>query len=233
MQRQRVELEPAYVLHTRAFGDTSLLLEAFTARYGRVGLVAKGARAPKSKKRVLLQPLQPLLISWQGAGDLGTLTAVEASAAPLALTGEPLFCGWYANELLMRLLPRHDAHPQLFLAYAALLPRLAGDTEPGLRVFECALLDELGYGLGLDADLDPAQHYLYAAGQGLCPAPAGEAGCSGRALIALRDDALHDAGLLRQVRQLLRAVLRERLGGRPLETATLLRALRALPDGGG
>ena len=229
MQRQRVEFEPAYVLHARPFGDTSLLIEAFTAGHGRLGLVARGARAPKSKKRVLLQVLQPLLLSWRDGGELATLTAVEAASAPTLLAGEPLFCAWYANELLMRLLQRRDAHPQLFAAYACLLPRLANDAEAALRAFECVLLEELGYGLALPELLAATARYRYDPQQGFCdavPADAPSACYAGASLIALRDDALQAPQHYQDARRLLRAAIRPLLGERPLDSAQLLRALR-------
>ena len=229
MQRRRVELQPAYLLHARDFRDTSLLLEAFTPEFGRVGLVARGARGPRSKNRAHLQPLRPLLLSWTAAGELGTLTGVEARGVPAPLSGEPLFCAWYANELLMRLCAREDAHPVLFAAYVALLERLAADAEPALRAFERCLLEELGYGLRLPDDLDPDWHYRYDWEQGPLPAPAGDGEAyAGASLIALRDDRLGDLASRRDARRLLRQALQRQLGGRPLETARLLRELRGL-----
>lgn len=232
MPRQRIELEPAYVLHARPYSDTSLLLEVFTAHHGRIALIAKGARAPKSRKRVLLQVLQPLLLSWIESGELGTLTGVEAAAPAIGLQGDALFCAWYSNELLVRLLTRHDPHTTLFAVYAALLARLGGDAEAALRHFECQLLDELGYGFPQDCDVDLASRYVFEPGVGLRPAMPDEAwDCTGRTLIALRQDQLDDPVLRVEARRLLRRALAERLGGRPLETATLLRSLRALDDG--
>lgn len=229
MPRQRIELEPAYVLHARPYSDTSLLLEIFTAHHGRVALIAKGARAPKSRKRVLLQVLQPLLISWVESGELGTLTAVEAASPPVALQGDALFCAWYANELLVKLLTRHDPHTRLFAAYTALLARLGEDSEAALRHFECQLLDELGYGLPLDRDIAPESRHVFEPGMGLRPAAPDEpCDCTGRTLIALRQDRLDEPALKAEARQLLRRAIAERLGGRALETAALLKSLRAL-----
>lgn len=236
MQRQRIEHEPAYVLHARPFGDTSLLLEVLTAQHGRIGLIAKGARAPKSRKRVLLQVLQPLLLSWRDSGDLGTLTAVEAAATATPLTGEPLFCAWYANELLMKLLPRHGQHPLLFVAYAHLLLRLATDAEAALRVFERALLDELGAGLALPDLIDTAATYRYHPQQGFRFASAHDSPSErygGASLIALRDDALQSPLDYQSARRLLRAALSPLLNGRVLDSAKLLRALRGLDGGAG
>lgn len=234
MQRQRIDHEPAYVLHARPFGDTSLLLEVFTAHHGRIGLIAKGARAPKSKKRALLQMLQPLLLSWRDSGELGTLTAVEAVSQPVSLTGEPLFCAWYANELLIKLCSRHDPHPELFAAYAGLLLRLEHDAEAALRAYERVLLDALGYGLALEDGLDAEGDYAFDAAQGLRPAAARIAqqdGFAGASLIALRDDALHTPQQYLDARRLLRLALAPLLNGRVLDSAKLLRELRGLERG--
>lgn len=231
MQRQRVDLAPAYVLHARPFGDTSLLLEVFTASHGRVGLIAKGARAPKSRKRVLLQVLQPLLISWRESGELGTLTAVEAAAGAVTLSGEPLFCAWYANEILIRLCTRQQPHPQLFSAYARLLLRLGDDAEAALRAFEMALLEELGYGLQMPDPLATEASYCFEPGTGFRLAVPGDdrdAVFTGAALRHLEQDQLELPEHYREARRLLRMALRPLLGQKPLESASLLRALREL-----
>lgn len=227
--RERIELEAAYVLHTRAFGDTSLIVEVLTANHGKLGLIAKGARSPKSRKRALLQVLQPLLLSWRDSGELGTLVAVEAASAPTLLEGETLFCAWYANELLMKLLQRHDAHPGLFAAYAQLLSRLATDKEAALRAFEQVLLDQLGYGLAFPDHIDAAAPYYYDTHQGFRPASDGDAPAdcyAGRGLIALQHDALQLPADYQTARRLCRAALRPLLAGRVLDSARLLRALR-------
>lgn len=221
-----VQLEPAYLLAVRPYGDSSLLLEAFTAAQGRVGLVARGARAPRSRLRGVLQPFAPLLLSWRAAGELGTLTGAEAQAPPVVLSGERVFFGWYLNELIMRLLQRQDAHPHLHAIYAALLPELAGSdvqAEIALRLFEKHLLADIGYGLHLDADLDAGMRYRYDWERG----PVADAqGYAGSSLIALRDDRLDDDASRRDARQLLREAIRRQLGGRELQTAALLRQMR-------
>lgn len=229
--RQRIELQAAYVLHTRAFGDTSLIVEALTPNHGRLGLIAKGARAPKSRKRVLLQPLQPLLLSWRESGELATLTAIEAAAAPEQMHGEALFCAWYANELLLKLAPRHEPHPVLFAAYSTLLPQLPVDAEPALRRFEQVLLAETGYALELPETLSAQQRYRYDWQQGPEVLRAGEAepdSYAGSSLMALRDGVFTTAEQRHDARRLMRAALQRQLGGRPLQTAQLLRDLHGL-----
>lgn len=226
---QTIQLEPAYLLAVRPYSDTSLLLEAFTPEHGRLGLVARGARGPKSKLRGILQSFAPLLLSWRSAGDLGTLTGAEAQAPPVPLAGERIFFGWYLNELLTRLLQRHDPHPKLYAVYATLLPELAGrdaQAQVALRLFEKRLLADVGYGLLLSDQIDAAERYRYDWDRGPLPDARGYAGSS---LIALRDERLDDDASRRDARHLLREAIRRQLGGRELQTAALLRQMRAKP----
>ena len=152
----RVNLQPAYVIHSRPYRDTSALLEVFTAEYGRISLVARGTRrqTKRGSKAALLQPFIPLLLSFSGRLELKSLIAAEPVKGMPALRGERLFSGLYVNELLVRLLHRNDAHPKLFAAYDFSLKALAGNARVDvvLREFEITLLDELGYGLNLGID---------------------------------------------------------------------------------
>ena len=119
----RILQQPACIIHHTDYSESSLLLELFTRDYGRVGVIAKGARRPKSGKRALLNPFSSLLLSWTGRGELGVLTQTEANGLPVVLSGEALYCGFYVNELLLRLLHRHDAHEALFEGYQNCLNR--------------------------------------------------------------------------------------------------------------
>ncbi len=143
----RVELQPAYILHTRPFRDTSLLLDCFSKSYGRMTLVAKGARSPKQRQRHLLQPFIPLLLSWQGKSDLKTLIAVESHGAAFDLKNNYLYSGFYINELLIYLLAQHDVATDIYEIYEQLLSELnqQGDLEVSLRIFEFSFLSLLGY----------------------------------------------------------------------------------------
>jgi DNA repair protein RecO (recombination protein O) len=228
MSRERISLEPAYVLARRPFRDTSLLIEAFTEHHGRVGLVARGVRGAKSAKSALLQPLRSLLVSWVESGELGTLTGVEANGVFIEFSGERLLSGWYLNELLSHLLQRHDPHPALFAEYADTLEALASQpVEIPLRTFELKLLAETGYGLNLPGVMEPQAHYVYDWISGPQPSTPGPGTFSGDSLIALRDGALSQVEHLRAARRLLREALRRQLGGRELKTPKLLRELRA------
>jgi len=147
MSRKRADHEPGFVLHTYAYKETSLIVEAFTRRFGRVALLARGARRPRSAMRGVLLAFHPLRLGWSGSGELATLMAAEWGGALQPLAGRGLMCGFYLNELLLRLLPREDAHEELFDAYAEALSRLsAGEVLSAvLRSFEKRLLAELGY----------------------------------------------------------------------------------------
>jgi DNA repair protein RecO (recombination protein O) len=232
----RVLLQPAFVLHRRPYRDTSLLLEVFGQDHGRLGLVARGAAAPRSRLKGLLQPFTPLLLSWSGAGDLATLTGAEEAGHPVPLPPNRVLAGLYANELLVRLLPRLDPHPGLFAAYESLLAELAAvpGEEPPLRRFEKRLLEDLGYGLTLDreagggAPIVAEEQYRYVLDRGPIMASRIEIGVpiTGRGLLALRDGILSDPTVLKEVKRLTRAALAEQLRGRVLKTRELYRVRR-------
>lgn len=232
----RVELQPAYILHHRPFRDTSVLLEVFSRDHGRVGLVARGARGPRSRLKAILQPFRPLLLSWQLRGELGTLTGAEI-AAPVAAPptgGDALLGLYYLNELLLRLTARLDPHRELFGVYSAGVESLVAGlpAAPALRRFEKRLLDTLGYGPNLEHDasgqaIDAASSYRYDPATGLAPCRPDAAGAlRGASLLALADDSLADARALTDARRLLRIALEVHLDGRPLKTRELLGRLR-------
>ena len=228
----RVDAEPLYVLHSRPWRETSALLECLTRSHGRIGLVARGLRRERSRfPRGLLQPLQPLVAAWVGAGELATLTSCEAAGAAHGLVSERLYSAVYLNEVVHRLTVRADPQPALFDAYAECLRRLArGDAEAWtLRRFERDLFAELGYALGLEHEADHAtalvagRDYAYHPDRGAVPwhDRAGGTRIGGTALIALGADRQPDPTSLAELRRLTRAVLRHLLGGGSLKAWTL------------
>ncbi|MGB5487438.1 MAG: DNA repair protein RecO [Lysobacterales bacterium] len=228
----RIQLEPAYILHSRSFRETSLIVEAFTREHGRIAVVARGVKSPRSRWRNVLQPFRPLLLSWNQKSDLGTLTAADQVASPPALQGQALFCGLYLNELLMRLLHRGDPHAEVFERYRHILSELASDAtpQPLLRVFEKHLLEATGYAMLLDreydsgADIQPQGWYDYQPLRGpvLCTGP-GENRVSGAALLALHAEILHTENLP-ELRMMMRSVIGYHLGGKPLASLSLFSA---------
>lgn len=228
----RVDAEPLYILHARPWRETSALLECLTRTHGRIGLVARGLRRERSRlPRGLLQPLQPLVAGWVGAGELATLTACEAAGAAHGLAGERLLSAVYLNEVVHRLTVRSDPQPDLFDAYAECLRRLAaGESEAWtLRRFERDLFAELGYALELVHEADHAtplvagRDYAYHPDRGALPWDdrTGAPRVGGAALIALGEDREPDPGSLMELRRLTRAVLRHLLGGGSLKAWTL------------
>lgn len=226
------QLEPAYILHSRPYRETSLILEAMTREQGRQALVARGARGSKSRWKNMLQPFRPLLLSWSQRGEMGTLTAADQVASPPPLVAEPLFCGIYANELLMRFLHRNDPHPGLFDHYRDLLAALAagGSPQAPLRLFEKHLLVASGFGLVLDREhpgggpVVAEAWYRYEPESGPVretrPDTDRDELVSGAALLALQSGEVEPAHQ-GELKRLMRRVIRHYLGDRPLKSQSL------------
>ena len=237
MSRSRVDGQPAYVLHSYPFRETSLIVEVFSRDHGRVALLARGARRPRSVLRGLLLAFQPLELGWAGKGEVPTLMKAEWQGGQPLLSGKALFFGYYLNELLLHLLPREDTHASLFAAYAAVLRRFADNLqEADLRRFERALLQELGYGLTLTHDaqgvvIDPDAHYAYEIERGpVRLARPGNSALSvrGKTLLDLADDALSDPATQAEAKQMMRALINHHTGGKRLETRKIFTELQEL-----
>lgn len=236
---RRVQLEPAYLLHHHPWRDSSRILEFLTRRHGRVSLFARAARRGGSALAAVLQPFGELLVSWSGRGEAGQLTAAERLAPSRPLAGDRLMSAFYANELLIRLLPRHDPHPALFAAYGRLLEGLhdpSAVTTRVLRLFEKRLLGELGWGLNLETDasggrpIEATRSYRYRIDGGAEPVDGVAEGSlvfSGASLLSLARDELGDTRSLADARRLLAAALEQCLDGRSLQTRRVLVAMRA------
>lgn len=232
---QRIDNEPAYVLHTHPWKETSLVVEAFTAGHGRVGLVARGARRAHAALRTRLLAFQPLGLSWAGKGGLKTLYGAEWQGGALQLSGRALICGFYVNELLLKLLPPADPHPGLYRCYERTLHALAAaeDPQPVLRRFELDLLSELGYAQTLDRTVagEPVRvdaRYGYVFGHGVVPDQGTEPACSGKALLDMAAGVYSDPRTLAESKQFMRVLINHYLGDRPLHTRQLLLDLQAL-----
>lgn len=236
----RINNEPGFVLHTYPFKETSVVAEVFTRGHGRVALIARGARRPASALRGLMQPFTPLLLSWFGKAELKTLHAAEWQGGLIAPQGRALMCGFYLNELLLRLLARGDAHERLYERYLDTLELLAGDCDTSdyeriLRRFEKDLLAEIGYGATFDVDaesgaaIEPDVRYVYQPERGALRA-VGQPGCpvSGQTLIDLAADRFERQATLVEAKALMRTLINHTLGAKPLYTRQLLRELTDL-----
>lgn len=228
----RIEGQPAFILHSRAYRETSLLLDCLTRDHGRVGLVARGVRRERTRiPRALLQPLTPVQLGWSGRGELATLCQVDAVAAGFDLQGDALLCALYLNELVLRLVPRADPHPPLFASYLETLARLArGELFAWtLRRFERDLLAQLGYGLVLDAQadgapIDPEAMYAYRNEHGVVPWRDTRDGTrvQGSGLLALAQDREPVPSDLPALKRLMRAAIAHHLGGGELRAWSML-----------
>jgi DNA repair protein RecO (recombination protein O) len=237
---RRVEDEPAFVLHTRPYRETSAIVEAWTAHHGRVALVARGAKRARSELRGTLQAFQPLTLGWMGTRELKTLTRAEWRGGMALPTGSALLCAFYLNELLLKLLPREDPHPRLFAGYADALATLAagGEQAPLLRGFELALLEALGYALDLAhevdgrAPIDATARYHFAIERGAfrLPARTDLPGMivHGSTLVALATGRFADAATAGEAKRLMRVVLDHHLEARRLFSRRIVQDLQAL-----
>jgi DNA repair protein RecO (recombination protein O) len=232
--------DQAYVLHSRAYRNTSLIVDVLTREYGRLSLVAKGAKRGSAPLAGRLQPYLPLFLEWGGQGELQTLYKAEAdSRSYQSLSGDALYHGFYLNELLLRLLHRHDPHPALFDDYAQCLHDLvrAEHKDISLRYFELHLLESLGYAMNLtldvhtETDIEPHLDYYYVIEQGpvRVSGQTHETVCvSGETLFALAEHSLASDKQRHEARLLLRSVLNHYLGERPLKTRELMQSRKLL-----
>jgi DNA repair protein RecO (recombination protein O) len=228
-----LEQQPAYVLHSRPYRETSLLLECLTRDLGRVGVVARGVRGARSRvQRAQLEPFQSLALDLQLRGELATLRQAELSSSPLRLTGDAALAGLYINELVVRLTERQDPHSTLYATYAQTLDRLSTGESLSwqLRRFERDLLASLGYAMQLDDEADsgeplrPDAIYTYRPEQGAVPCGANDPyALKGSVLLALGDDRMPDPPGLQALRGMMRELIRFHLGGVELRAWRVLR----------
>lgn len=231
----RVELAPALILHRRAWRETSFMLEAYAREYGRVGLIARGARRSGARWRGLLEPLADVRLSWSGRGEVYNVTGVEPESR-FALSGNRLWGGFYASELVLRLTARDDPHPGIYDSLHALLQAMT-DGAPAvaaLRFFERDLLDEIGYGLSLTSETQTGRPITAAGAYAWHPARGLYAGANdaddvsvpGSALLGLAAGRFESRADIHAARRLLGAIIATHLGPRPLKTLQTMRAMR-------
>jgi DNA repair protein RecO (recombination protein O) len=235
----RIAEQPGFVLHSYPYRETSLIIDVFSRDFGRVALVAKGAKRPHSALRGVLQTFQPLGLSWSGKGEVRTLTTAEWVGGMLPLAGDALLCGFYVNELLVKFCAREDAHPALFNHYVLTLSRLAHD-EPAvqvLRSFERVLLRETGYAMNLTRTVTRQPvvaegRYVFDPDRGVGEAsddlPAPWPVISGQTLIDMERDDYTSPQTAAQSKTLMRFLLNHYLGGTPLATRQILIDLQKL-----
>ncbi len=233
----RIQDQPAYILHHRAFRDTSQILEVITPEYGRLSLMSRGSRGAKSRLKSVLQPFRPLIIGWSGKGEMPTLTSAEAqSVKSLSLTGKALPSAFYINELIIKLFHRHDVNEQIYFLYESIMRLLADKNaiEPVLRLFEKQLLEELGFGLNLSVNAKTGEailadeEYAYYLEHG----PVNSSSVfdesyilklAGKSLLDFNDNTLDSDQSLKDAKRLMRVVLNYYLEGKPIKSRELFR----------
>ena len=237
MPPKYIELQHCYVLHTRPYRDTSLLVDILSQSHGKLTLIARGARkTSKSSQnpRHLLQPFMPLSLSWTGKGTLKTLTTMEAAAPAIPLIGHHLYSAMYANELLVYLLQEGDPNEDIYVHYEKLLSMLSNtqySIEAALRQFEFALLAVLGYEIGFSHDaetqlpLKASEYYYYVHEQGFVAANAHPEirGMSfdGESLLGISASNYERPNTLQAAKQIARMALKPYLRNRPLHSKEL------------
>ncbi len=240
--RQRIDGARAFLLHAHPYSETSLIFDVFARDHGRLALLARGARRPRSALRGVLLAFQPLELGWHGGGEVKTLAKAEWLGGMPLPTGRGLLVGYYLNELLLKLLPREDAHATLFDAYAealtSLSSTLASTALPdaaALRRFEKALLRELGYGLSLELDaasgepLLPDLRYVYQLERGPVLAESHEGMLyRGKTLLDMAADDYRDPRTATESKQLMRQLLGHYLGGQALQSRRVFMELQEL-----
>ncbi|MBI0358572.1 DNA repair protein RecO [Burkholderia oklahomensis] len=235
----RIAEQPAFVLHSHPYRETSLVIDVLTRDHGRIALVAKGAKRPHSALRGVLQTFQPLSLSWSGKSELRTLTGAEWVGGMLPLAGDALLCGFYVNELLVKFCAREDPHPPLFTHYLVTLTRLAHGEPPVqvLRSFERVLLRETGYAMSLKRtvarrSVEPDRLYVFDPERGVRDAdddiPSHWPVIAGQTLLDMEEDDYHRAQTVAQSKTLMRFLLNTYLGGTPLATRQILIDLQNL-----
>jgi DNA repair protein RecO (recombination protein O) len=225
--RTRITLAPGWLLHRYPWRETSLIVEVLTRDYGRIGLVARGARAPRRMAATVLAPFTPLLLSFRQGGDLASLDKVEVAGPGHTFRGNCFLAACYVNELLLRLLPRGDAMPEAYALYEDTLTRLAGHTAQAVRRFEGRLIRLLGVLPSLTRDVDGVplhddQNYRYDHECGLVPATRGE---TGALLLAIAAEHYDDEQTLKVAAGLFRGIITAHLHGRPLRSLDVARAM--------
>ncbi len=227
-------LKDAFLLHRRNFRETSLLLDVFSREHGILRLIAKGALRGKGGWSGVLQPFAALALGWSARGEPAILTAAEAGGKIFKLSGKNLFCGFYLNELLLRLLPANDPHPGIFSFYEQSLGRLENGErlDETLRFFELALLEDIGYGPVLDrdaesgAEIQPERCYLYRIEQGPVESGPGPQVVQGSTLLGLREGRLPGVVEIGEAKRLMRRLINHHLGGRPLKSRELFKYIK-------
>ena len=232
---QEQQWQRGFVLHKREYSETSFLVDFFKEHNGRITLLAKGARRPRSPLKALLQPFTPLLLRWSGKGDLKTLTKVEAASLTLPMNTLALYSGFYVNEMLVRVLENQTAYQELFQHYLLCVTKLAATPdalEPTLRTFEFQVLKALGYGvdfvhcIATGEEVDPNMWYQFRENEGfIASLLQNNLSFLGKDLLAFDLLDFSEKSTQQAAKRFTRIALKPYLGSQPLKSRELFQSI--------
>nr|WP_314738744.1 DNA repair protein RecO [uncultured Haemophilus sp.] len=232
---QEQQWQRGFVLHKREYSETSFLVDFFTEHHGRITLLAKGARRPRSPLKALLQPFTPLLLRWSGKGELKTLTKVEAASLTLPMNTLALYSGFYVNEVLVRVLENQTAYQELFQHYLLCVTKLAASPdalEPTLRTFEFQVLKALGYGvdfvhcIATGEEVDPQMWYQFRENEGfMASLLQNNLSFLGKDLLAFEALDFSEKSTQQAAKRFTRIALKPYLGSQPLKSRELFQTI--------
>ncbi|QGM80561.1 DNA repair protein RecO [Otariodibacter oris] len=224
-----------FVLHRKNYSETSLLVDFFTENDGRITLLAKGARRPRSPLKAVLQPFTPLLLRWTGKGELKTLTKAEPVSLALPLNTISLYSGFYVNEVLSRVLEHNTAYPDLFQDYLQCITHLAvkaENIEPILRTFEFKILQALGYAVNFThcaatgENVSPTMTYQFYQNEGfIASLLQNNQTFLGKDLLAFSCLDFSEKSTQQAAKRFTRMALKPYLGSAPLKSRELFQAI--------
>ena len=238
--KKRILKQPSWVLHQRPYRDTSSIIDIFSRDFGRISIVAKGSRSPKSKFRGLLRPFLPMNLSWYSGKNLGNLTDIEVTEKPYNLTGDSLLSAYYLNELIIKFLLKDDSQVEIYDLYSRTISSLiqARDIAPILRIFELEFLRLIGYGLNLNFEAGtefPVKSnlfYEYKPDVGLVISESKDKPYvfGGADIKAINQRDFQSNKTIKTANKLLKSIITYHLDGRQLKTRKVLEELRRFGD---
>ena len=237
MANQIIENEPAYLMHQRPFSESSQIINLFSRHFGRVDVIAKGSKRPKSKFKSFLQPFLPILVSWSGRSQLKTLRSIDLNIKQkTTLPSKQLMSAFYLNELILSLLTTNDPYPELFDCYALTIDKLSDvdSSESVLRTFEINLLSQIGYAINFQTEamssneIEAEQVYRFVVEEGFIRSNATTSHHSlikGSIIKAIEKGDYSTSQILKAAKRITRESIKYHLSGKELNTKKVFRSI--------
>jgi len=237
MANQIIENEPAYLMHQRPFSESSQIINLFSRHFGRVDVIAKGSKRPKSKFKSFLQPFLPILVSWSGRSQLKTLRSIDLNIKQkTTLPNKQLMSAFYLNELILSLLTTTDPYPELFDCYALTIDKLSDidSSEAVLRTFEINLLSQIGYAINFQTEamssneIEAEQVYRFVVEEGFIRSNTKTPHHSlikGSIIKAIEKGDYSTSQILKAAKRITRESIKYHLSGKELNTKKVFRSI--------